>query len=267
VGVHQIVSFTVFVKRQQIFSVRRRMVEGVPVQVDRRLVREKVVSKFTRQVPGRASVYDRLARYFKEMGIAEEINPLMRATAPESMHWMTRDEMVRTRLVTDAIAADQIIGEGNMALRPAALLPAELTANIRVDGGRFQDEDISLIVRFTWMRGAGSIIVAATAIRPFSVKGITVAPVEYNVTLRPGKAQERALIPRPSESAPTLYGHMTRAEFCQLRQDPLLRVAILPGALEGVQPRTIYVGAGRPDGMGPLIDGACRNVEMAAAGP
>jgi hypothetical protein len=219
-------------------------------------------------------MYDRLARYFQEMGVSEDINPLMRSAAPESMHWLTRAELAKTGMATDALAAYQIIDEANKALRPPPPpqpppppLPPQLSADGWVDGGRFRDKDITLIVRFTWMRGGGSIGVSATALKPASQRGITIAPVEFNVTLRPGSARERALIPRSLETAPTLFGHMTRTEFCQLRKDPMLRVAVLPGTLEGVEPRTMYVGIDGFQGMEPMLDDVCLNVETAAAAP
>ena len=375
VGVHQIVDILTLVQHQRLFSVRRRLVEGVPVEVSRRLVRDKVIATTTRKRPGREEVYERVARYFKEMGIADDINPLMRATPPESIHWMTAAELVETGMKTDSVEAFQVVELANVVLKaglqpgkggvaatsvvskpspavvpvvtmvvakpiqapfladspsvpaappnavrvattvvtraipallpggaplvpaviapggggvitpavakptlgsppalpapaaPTPSLPAELTAHGVIEAGRFLNKEISLMLRFTWMRGGGSLTVAATAVAPVAVQGITLAPAQFNVTLRPGTARERALIPSSFGPVPTLQGHITRAEFCQLRTDPLLRIAVLPGRLDGVSPRTNYVDVRTFVGMGMLLATVCRPGETASAGP
>jgi len=354
VGVHQIVDILTLVQHQRLFSVRRRLVEGVPVEVSRRLVRDKVIATTTRKRPGREVVYERVARYFKEMGIADDINPLMRATPPESIHWMTAAELVETGMKTDSVEAFQVVELANVVLKAglqpgnggaaatsvvskpspallpgaqvpavvpvattvvtkaipallpgaaalvpqvvapggrgvitpvvakptlgsplalpapaaaAASLPAELTAHGVIEAGRFLNKEIKLMLRFTWMRGGGSLTVAATAVAPVAVQGITLAPAEFNVTLRPGTARERALIPSSFGPVPTLQGHMTRVEFCQLRADPLLRIAVLPGRLDGVSPRTNYVDVRTFVGMDSLLSTVCRPGETASASP
>ena len=305
VGVHQIVSFLTTVRRQQVFSVRRRLVEGKPVEVSRRLVREKVVSSTTRKVPGTAAIYERIARYLKEMGIADSINPLMRSAPPESMHWMTGPELIETRIRTDSMAAFQVVELANLALRatlpprkggmavttslvkplPATIgppslsppspavvptplvkeaeLPSELVAESTVEAGRFQGRAIRLNLRFNWSWGGGSLIVAARAIEPAQVMGLTVGTAQFNVTVKPGDAKERALIPRAQDSSPTLYGHFTRAEFCRMRRDHLLRVAILPGTLD-VTPETDFVNTDGFKGMDLLTATVCHTLETAA---
>ena len=57
------------------------------------------------------SAYKRTARFFTEMGIGESIMPILRSTPNDELHWLTKEEMHASRIVTDEITGEQLIAQ------------------------------------------------------------------------------------------------------------------------------------------------------------
>jgi hypothetical protein len=101
VGVHRIRSFYVhtrILRTYRMTSSRKRLV------AERRVARRVVETRTTQRT------YDQIGRYFAEMGIGEPILPLILATPSDSLHWLTREELRLSRLATDAIDGEQLLG-------------------------------------------------------------------------------------------------------------------------------------------------------------
>jgi hypothetical protein len=101
VGVHRIRSFYVYTRVLQTYrmtSSRKRLLS------ERRVARRVVETRTSKRV------YDQIGRYFVEMGVGDPILPLILATPSDSLHWLTRDELRISRLATDWIDGEQLLG-------------------------------------------------------------------------------------------------------------------------------------------------------------
>jgi hypothetical protein len=79
-------------------------------------VTEKVVEIST---PKRT--YVQIRRYFAEMGIDAAVMPLILSTPADRLRWLTRGELRRTRLATDAIGGLELLGKpAAPSIEPAA---------------------------------------------------------------------------------------------------------------------------------------------------
>ena len=151
VGVHQALRVLTFHPVMNTFRVLKRRIGDRIVEVSRTLVASRALP--TRVVKGAApaSMYSTFDRFLLGMGIGEAIMPLMRATPPSGIHWLSRTEMIETRIVTDANdgttfvrqAADDIAAavaataarRTNQA-EAAALRPVQAPAALTLDDGR-----------------------------------------------------------------------------------------------------------------------------------
>ena len=129
VGVHQLTSMVTYVQRERLFSVQRRLVRGVPVEVGRKVVSEFEISRITKPTNSSPKAYDAVDRYFAEMGIAAAIDGFVKATPRTSIHWMTRSELAETGLATNDLGADQLIHRINLA--GATVMQRAVLASLR----------------------------------------------------------------------------------------------------------------------------------------
>jgi len=112
VGVHQI-SMTL-----RKYKVMTRRSFGAPVRTRKTLVAERKVGQKHAQV---RSTYSSIRRYFAEMGIREDIMPLIMSAPNDAMRWLTRRELLATRLATHSISGEQLItGAATSTPAPAA---------------------------------------------------------------------------------------------------------------------------------------------------
>ena len=121
-GVHQITSKQAIPQVETVFRVLRRREGNRIVAVGRVAVPTRVVRY--RTVAGRTpdGFYAEVARYFRTMGIGEAIMPLMHATLPSAIHWMSRAELAETHLANDTTDARTLLGR--LAQTPASPGPA-----------------------------------------------------------------------------------------------------------------------------------------------
>lgn len=100
VGVHQI---TTILRRYQILT-RRSF--GVPVETRKTLVSEEKAGQKSSHTQ---NTYGNMTRYFADMGIGEEIMPLIMSTPGDRIRWLTPDELRSTHLATHALNGEQLI--------------------------------------------------------------------------------------------------------------------------------------------------------------
>ena len=115
VGVHQIRSFYIYPK-----IVRTYRVTGIGKQLlSERRVTERVV-----ETPTPQWTYDRIRRYFKEMGVGEGLMPLILATPGDRLYWLSPDELRETGLATDGLDGEEVLTAAGEVLQPPASGPA-----------------------------------------------------------------------------------------------------------------------------------------------
>ncbi len=127
VGVHEVASYRTTVRILQKYKISQSHFLGVPTGAKKKvLISSKKVSEKTEQVKTAEVEYKKLAAYFSEMGIGNKINGLMRAASHKSIHVMTREELMATRLATDATTVEEVVQTARLpageavADRPAA---------------------------------------------------------------------------------------------------------------------------------------------------
>jgi hypothetical protein len=112
VGVHQI---TMIVRMYRILT---RHSFGVPIETRKTLLSEQKVGQ---KNPQTQSTYGSMKHYFAEMGIGDEIMPLILSTPGDRIRWLTQDELKSTRLATHSINGEQLItGVAGSTPGPAA---------------------------------------------------------------------------------------------------------------------------------------------------
>ena len=61
------------------------------------------------QTSAKDKVYARVGKYFAEMGVGDGVMSLLFAAPNNSIHWLTRTELMTTKLATDWLDAEQLI--------------------------------------------------------------------------------------------------------------------------------------------------------------
>lgn len=151
VGVHQIVTFQSNYRVQRTYEVTTHRVWGVPVETQKRLVAEKRTPQGTVKIATTAETYDKVRRYFAEMGVKDAIMPLLLSAQNSSMRWLNPGELRSTGLATDGFDGEQLIlgataarsgpppimspGPAHPTASDRAILPCRLVAGLPVDCG------------------------------------------------------------------------------------------------------------------------------------
>jgi hypothetical protein len=98
VGVHQIKTLQTYRQVRRVYQMTRQP-DG---RVAKTLLSEQTLTQKTVETKTGKDMYDRLARFFAEMGIGQEIVAMFQSTPNASVRWLTRDELKATGLATDA---------------------------------------------------------------------------------------------------------------------------------------------------------------------
>lgn len=123
VGVHQIRTVRTEVLRR--YRVWTREQSGVPVVTKRELVSEKQLGERVVNTKLSDRVYDRISKYFAEMGIGAKVTVLLKATPPTEIHWISRQDLIETAMATDQADGPTVL----LALaKPAVTAPAAASA-------------------------------------------------------------------------------------------------------------------------------------------
>jgi hypothetical protein len=123
VGVHEMKTITTRRLIRQHFTVEPRAAIDGSMSVRRRLIREDVLSVETREGPASEKAYDKIRRYFAEMGIGDAIMPIMRDAPNSSIRWVKMAELQATRLATDFVNGEQLLFAKPPAAAVAAVAP------------------------------------------------------------------------------------------------------------------------------------------------
>ena len=118
VGLHELKSISYLVQRQ--YLVERRIQYGVPVEVRRTLVKEQTTAK--KEGPTAEKVYDKVKSYFVEMGISEDVMPLLRSAPHTSIRLLKVSELQAIGLATDFLNGEQLLMPAKEAI-PSVLPP------------------------------------------------------------------------------------------------------------------------------------------------
>jgi hypothetical protein len=114
VGVHQILLLQTFSKVMQTFKVTLvRSSTGAP-KVKKELVGTKIIARRTVPKKAPASVYDRVERYFAEMGVDQRINGLLQKTPNASVHWLNHTELKDTRIATHRLDSELLLANASV---------------------------------------------------------------------------------------------------------------------------------------------------------
>lgn len=137
VGVHQAMRIVTTRPRAGYWRILSRIVGGRRVEVSRTLVITRVLPERVTKGAAPESLYAEFGRFFAGMGIAPEILPLMRATPPSGIHWMTPAEIAATRIATDdGDAAALVEREAASQSAAASLRAVPAPAALTLDDGR-----------------------------------------------------------------------------------------------------------------------------------
>ena len=107
VGVHQLHKVVTQVLRKYRVETRREF--GVPVETRRTLISEKKLSEQTVQTKSNDKAYDKVRKFWTEMGIDPSIMPLLMSAESNSIHWLTRAELKSTNIATDFNNGEQLL--------------------------------------------------------------------------------------------------------------------------------------------------------------
>ncbi len=105
VGVHQAKQVLTFHPVMNTFRVLSRIVGGRKVEVSRTLVSSRAMPVRVVTNPAPQSLYSEFDRFLLGVGIDESLMPLMRATPPSGIHWLTGSELTSTRVAGETTPA------------------------------------------------------------------------------------------------------------------------------------------------------------------
>lgn len=125
VGLHEIKA----VSMQRLIRQHYRIVPASPLTgapARKQVLRQEVLRVERKEGPASKRTYDRITRYFVQMGIAEGIMPILRAAPNSSIRWVKLEELKTTGLATDFLNGEQLLIAA--APLPAAAAPAPPSA-------------------------------------------------------------------------------------------------------------------------------------------
>jgi hypothetical protein len=128
VGLHEIKSTTTLRRFQRLYKVERRYSWGVPVEVRRTLIKERTLSTQVLELETDEKTYERVRSFFSEMGVSEQIMPILRSAPNSSIRWLRATELRTTGIATDLVNGEQLLLPQAVAAAPAAPLTPGATA-------------------------------------------------------------------------------------------------------------------------------------------
>jgi hypothetical protein len=121
VGVHQPQSFTTYTRLRRVY----RVTVSPYGHKTKTLVSESRISQKTVPTETTERQYREMRTYLAAMGIGPEAETLMRSAPHNSIHWMTRDELLSTKFITSRSAGLELLPN---AVTPAPALSPPATA-------------------------------------------------------------------------------------------------------------------------------------------
>jgi hypothetical protein len=259
VGLHQFTYYLTTTHYMNTYLNRKALVNGHMVVVSQKLVKQKLISKTTEKVATPKTTYDRAARFFAEMGIADNVNAIIAATPANGIHWLSADELAQTRIMTDrqdgisqilAIATQlggksaevaalpqashpvstttvrplpAITTQSSADMPPAAPEPLKtyVSADIDLPIGRYRGTEVTADVAIHQRLGMPTVLLDVT---PRTAAGpVTTTNLLAGVRINEASRRESLLDPVPG-SLRSLSVTIPVAEFCTLRQQDSLAI-------------------------------------------
>lgn len=110
VGVHRVVSYRTTVKIMKKYRIETQHILGFPVSTKKTLLSEEKVGETTAKTKTTDADYDKMRRYFVEMGISDSIMGLLMSAPHKSIHVLTSAELVSTHMATDLANGELLLG-------------------------------------------------------------------------------------------------------------------------------------------------------------
>jgi hypothetical protein len=244
VGVHQIKGFQTLVRLQRTYRIEQRVDPQGRVTRTRKLVRERQVSKTTRESKVTDKSYRPIEKLFAAAGITEGLMTIVRATPYDTMHWLTPDEQRSTGLVTDQLAAEFLLAEQEVAQAgaPTALTQSRAlaavssadtaaTAMLRLGPWRQRLVDAALTLRHR--PGAATVRLSLD----LAEAGTALVTSDAVATIALAEGVEIAAVnPEPLNPFLPLQAEVPVEQFCGV--EPLTALSILLDVKGGVGERT-----------------------------
>ncbi len=121
VGLHEIKSISTLRLVQRYYRIEPRSTWGAPVEAKKVIVKEKTLHTVTSESPTDEKTYERVTKYFVEMGVHEQIVPILRSTPNSSIRWLKLGELRSTGIATDFINGEQLLLNPGIAPPPPAV--------------------------------------------------------------------------------------------------------------------------------------------------
>jgi hypothetical protein len=126
VGVHQVASFRVLTRVLRMYRVETRYSWGVPVETTKTLIGQRKLSETATPMRTTDETYEKIRRYFIEMGIAAGIMELLKSAPHDKIHVLSAAELRATGLATELLHGEQLLlaPSAGKAAVPSATAPA-----------------------------------------------------------------------------------------------------------------------------------------------
>ncbi len=123
-GVHQLTTYETRVKVLRTYRIETRTEWGVPVVARKTLVSEKKIAEKTVQTETTQGMYQKVRKYFADMGVGDPMMSLLLATPSSSIHWLSRAELQQTALATDFEDGEKLLtGVSGISTPPTPVKP------------------------------------------------------------------------------------------------------------------------------------------------
>ena len=172
VGVHQAKQVQTFHRFINTFRILKRMQGGHAVEISRTLVATRPLPAKVVVSAAPETLYSEFDHFLIRMGIDESIMPLIRATPPSGIHWMTASELASTRVATDTTMALVLLArEATPAMVANPLPAAPVVAALTLDDGR------------RWLGTATWRLDLSAAKAPKLIVDVSIPEKRFNATL------------------------------------------------------------------------------------
>lgn len=131
VGLHEIKAISTLRLVRQHYRLEPRANLLAPGPLQKRIIKEEVLKVETREGPAAERTYQKVGRYFADMGIAPAIMPIMRAAPNSAIHWMRIAELKSTGLATDFVNAEQVLAAKPVAAEIAGAAAGSVVAPVK----------------------------------------------------------------------------------------------------------------------------------------
>jgi hypothetical protein len=110
VGVHQFTTFETRFKVLRTYRIEtRKGWFGSPGETKRTLISEKRIGEKTVETETKNSSYQKVKKFFAEMGVGGEIMDLIKSATAKDIHWLTGPELRETHMATGFIDGEQLV--------------------------------------------------------------------------------------------------------------------------------------------------------------